>query len=89
MLKYAIATVEFWLANGIESCDTWRKSLDGKKALTHIENVETLFPFETSEIDGMVLCRRNGILYEVGIWEREDDTFQEVINSAEWTPTEG
>lgn len=73
-MEFAIATIQFWQGHGFD-CLEWRKSVDGTKALVHLEYALMLIP-----------DARN--LEEVQVYNTPSATFSELINASEWTSVE-
>lgn len=74
-MKFCIATIQYWQSHGFNT-DEWRKSTDGTKALVHIDYAKTLIPDVESQAD-------------VAIYVHPSSELDEILNSEEWTVSEG
>jgi hypothetical protein len=73
-MEFAVATVEFWQAHGFD-VDSWRKSVDGTKALVHLEYARVLIPNIKDNPD-------------VQVYAAPSAKFDELLSSLEWASNE-
>ena len=71
-MEFAIATCELWSEYGY-NIKRWRKSVDGTKALVHLEYAEILVPDIASDP-------------EIVVYSYFDPEFEVLLNSPEWNP---
>lgn len=70
-MKFCIANTSYWESIGYNPI-YWRKSIDGTKALCHLEY-------------GEILAKNLDDNPNVQIYDNTDKQFQAILNSAEWT----
>ena len=70
-MKFCIANTSYWESIGYNPIH-WRKSIDGTKALCHLEY-------------GEILAKNLDDNPNVQIYDNTDKQFQAILNSAEWT----
>jgi len=74
-MDFCIASVAFWQSHGFDT-SSWRKSTDSTLALVHRAYAEVLVP-DIEELD------------EVQVYRSPSAELDGVLNSAEWSETEG
>lgn len=75
-MQFCLATVEYFESHGFDTSG-WRKSLDGTKALVHLEYAQTLIPNILSDI-------MNVIIYQCPSTDLDN-----LLNSSQWSVQEG
>ena len=70
-MKFCIANTSYWESIGYNPIH-WRKSINGAKALCHLEY-------------GEILAKKLEDNENVKIYDNTDPTFQAILRSAEWT----
>lgn len=70
-MKFCIANTSYWESIGYNPIH-WRKSINGAKALCHLEY-------------GEILAKKLEDNPNVQIYDNIDPAFQAILNSAEWT----
>jgi hypothetical protein len=74
-MKFCISTIQYFESVGFSTTD-WRKSVDGTKAIVHLEYAQTLIPnIETDK--------------NVQIYECPSDELNNLLSSSEWSVKEG
>ena len=70
-MKFCIANTSYWESIGYNPIH-WRKSIDGTKALCHLEY-------------GEILAKNLDDNPNVEIFDTQDERFQGLLNSSEWS----
>ena len=71
-MKFCIANTSYWESIGYNPTH-WRKSIDGTKALCHLQFAEVLSEKDIEDDNNIT------------IFDMQDEEFKRLLNSPEWT----